>query len=97
LCWAACILLLPPHGLVLETCSRSRSAEKIDDKESLTPNWLLSALGQKFPNPKRRQLWLFFSTSEPHHQNPSVQFSYREGRLAVMDFVKIGFVDVLDM
>jgi hypothetical protein len=70
LCWAACILLLPPHGLVLETCSRSRSVEKIDDKESLTPNRLLSALGRKSPNPERRQLWLFFSTSEPHHQNP---------------------------
>ncbi len=82
---------------MLETCSRSKSAEKIDDKESLTPNRLLSALGRKSPNPERRQLWLFFSTSEPHHQNPSVQFSYREGRLAVMDFVKIGFVDVLDM
>jgi len=70
LCWAACILLLPPHGLVLETCSGSRSVEKIDDKESLTPNRLLSALGRKSPNPERRQLWWFFSTSEPHHQNP---------------------------
>ncbi len=52
--WAVCNFLLPPHGLVLETCSWSRSVEKIDDKELLTPNQLLSALGQKSPNPERR-------------------------------------------
>jgi hypothetical protein len=80
LCWAACILLLPPHGLVLETYSRSRSIEKMDDKESLTPNRLLGALGRKSPNPERRQLWLFFSTSEPHHQNPSVSIFLQGGK-----------------
>jgi hypothetical protein len=55
LCCASCILLFPPHG-VLETCSRSRSVEEVDDKESLMPDRLLTnslwdggkgALGEK--------------------------------------------------
>ncbi|CAK9266647.1 unnamed protein product [Sphagnum jensenii] len=52
----------------------------MDDKESLTPNRFLSALGRKSPNPERRQLWLFFSTSEPHHQNPSVSIFLQGGK-----------------